>query len=188
MGRPRRFRTVTTVTVAFVVAAGSAAAAVALASGAAPQASHGRSRSTGATGTSGTSGVTTWAGTPVTAKAIPLGDGKVSSTPEVGYEDSCTTAFSTRGGAVTAVPWIDTSTGTWNMVEKLRVEGHNTWPTASHSFTLEGSSRVLQTDDLPVDATTGDVGGHVRVYRQSSSEIPELPVLSAFAPAHSARR
>lgn len=151
-----------TIIAAFAVAAGSAATAVAVASGATPQRSHRGNRSTGtagssgATATSGKSGVTKWAGTPVTPTAIPLGDGKVSTTAKVGYEDSCQTSFRTRGGAVTSVPWIDTSTGTWNMDTKLKVEGHNSWTAASHSFTLHGSSRVLHTNDLPVKATTGN--------------------------------
>lgn len=167
MSIPRRLKSATTIALSLAVVAAFVAAAVTVSSGATPAAPHGGAAGTsgagsGTTGstsgavTSGRSGVTSWAGTPITPTAIPLGDGKVSSTPKVGYEDSCRTSFSTRGGAVASVPWIDTATGTWNLDKKLQVEGHNTWSTASHSFTLEGSSRVLHTNDLPVNATTGN--------------------------------
>ncbi len=95
-----------------------------------------------------------WAGSPVTASAIPLGDGKVSTTPRVGYEDSCTTSFG-GGGAQVNGPWLDTAAGTWNAATKVSVQGSHTWAQASHSFSVTGTTRVLSTDDLPVGATTG---------------------------------
>ena len=38
----------------------------------------------------------------------------------------------------------------------MAVEGANRWADAGHSFTLEGSSRVLATNDLPTGGTTGN--------------------------------
>ncbi len=101
------------------------------------------------------SGVTQWAGSPVSVTAIPLGDGKLSTSPKVGYEDSCTLSFR-GGGARGALPWIDTDNNTWNLQAKVAVEGSNSWPNASHSFTREGTERVLTTNDLPDPGTTGN--------------------------------
>lgn len=100
----------------------------------------------------GGSGVTRWPGTPVAKTAIPVGDGKVSTSPKIGYEDSCTLSFR-QGGARASLPWIDASAGTWNMTEKPTVSGANSWPQAHHSFVLQGSKRVITTDDLPESAT-----------------------------------
>jgi YHYH protein len=101
------------------------------------------------------SGVASWSGTPISANAIPVGDGRVSPTPKVGYVDSCTTAF--NGHGPTGVePWIDTSAGTWDSTRKLHVQGANTWPNPSHSFSTSGSERVLETNHLPSGATTGN--------------------------------
>lgn len=102
------------------------------------------------------SGVVTWKGTPVSATAIPLGDGKVTTTaPKVGYVYSCTSQFR-GGGARHSGSWINTSAGTYNSTAKLHVEGSNSWPNASHSFTLSGPNRILKTNDLPTGATTGN--------------------------------
>src|SRR4051812_15138120 len=54
----------------------------------------------------------------VNPKALPLGDGHVSSSPRVGYVDSCQTSFGGRGGAQAAGPWIDSAAGTWDRTAK----------------------------------------------------------------------
>ncbi|MGH9121210.1 MAG: hypothetical protein ACRDYC_04570, partial [Acidimicrobiales bacterium] len=111
----------------------------------APSTSPTTSLGTGGTG----SAVLTWPSAPVTSSAIPLGDGHVTTTtPQAGYVYSCTDQFS-GGGATHVGPWIDTTTNTWNSTTKLHVEGSNSWPQASHSFTLTGAERVLMTNDLP---------------------------------------
>ncbi len=94
------------------------------------------------------SGVATWPGSTVSPTAIPIGDHKVSSVPRVGDTDSCVTSFRSAPGRDNR-PWIDASTDTWNMNEKIHVEGKHTWPAAEHSFTVRGSNRILQTNDLP---------------------------------------
>jgi len=106
------------------------------------------SSTTQASSSSAGSGVAQWSGTPVTETAIPLGDGKVSTSPQVGYQDSCETTFN-GGGARADGPWIDTSNNTWNLKEKIAVQGATTWSQASHDFTVNGDSRVLSTNDLP---------------------------------------
>ncbi|MGH9918733.1 MAG: hypothetical protein ACRD6W_07695, partial [Nitrososphaerales archaeon] len=67
---------------------------------------------TSAAGTSTTVGSMGYATTVVSSgeinpAAIPLGDGYLSTTPKVGYVDSCITSFPSGGGAEAAVPWID---------------------------------------------------------------------------------
>jgi hypothetical protein len=86
--------------------------------------------------------------------AIPLGDGYVSSTPKKGYVDSCATTFPSAPPSATP-PWINMATHTWNSDAKVAVEGSVSWPAASYSAALSGSTRVIQTNDLPIDHTTG---------------------------------
>ena len=87
---------------------------------------------------------------------LPLGDGKVSSDPRRGYVMSCMTAFR-GGGAQHAGPWIHGDT--WDMTQKISVQGRVTWPEASFRITTQGAdrlvSRVLQGNGLPVDTPTG---------------------------------
>jgi hypothetical protein len=92
---------------------------------------------------------------PVNPRAVPLGDGYVSTTPKVGYVDSCVTHFGGIGGAQGDGPWIDTATKTWNYTTKLTVNGRIHWPTGSFSATITGGKRVLKFNDLPIDHTTG---------------------------------
>lgn len=87
--------------------------------------------------------------------AIPLGDGKVSTTPKVGYVDSCVTHFSTSGGGSFASPWINTTNKTWDSLTKVEVEGRVSWPNARYSVKTSGAERVVTGNDLPVDHTTG---------------------------------
>jgi hypothetical protein len=99
------------------------------------------------------SSVNTWSAA-VDPKALPLGDGKVSTSPQVGYIDSCTTSFR-GGGARHAGDWINESAGTWNSETKVSVTGSVDWPTASFSNTLPGNDRILTTNDLPLKDLTG---------------------------------
>jgi YHYH protein len=116
---------------------------------ASPAQSPGRSASPSAAGVPSA----VWTGT-VSKDAIPLGDGKVSSTPRAGYVDSCTTSFR-GGGAQHSGSWINTTAGTWNGDAKISVQGSVTWPQASHSFTVDGTARTITTNDLPADHPTG---------------------------------
>ena len=111
---------------------------------------------TGGAGSATGSGVTTWAGSLVSPAAIPLGDGKVTTTSaRVGYVYSCASQFR-GGGARHSGSWINTAAGTWNAKAKLHVAGANSQPDASHSFTVSGANRILRTNDLPAGATTGN--------------------------------
>ncbi len=65
---------------------------------------------------------------PINPAAVPLGDGYVSTTPKVGYVDSCVTHFGSIGGARTDGPWINATKHTWDYETKLTVNGRIHWP------------------------------------------------------------
>ena len=90
---------------------------------------------------------------PINPAAIPLGDGYRSTTPKVGYVDSC--GIGGGGGATAVGPWIDERAHTWNSLTKPAVEGSVSWPDARFSVARSGSSRVIRTNDLPRGHTSG---------------------------------
>lgn len=96
----------------------------------------------------------TASGDHVNPAAIPLGDGHVSSSPRVGYVDSCTTSFK-GGGAEHSGPWLDAAAGVWDSETKPAVEGDVSWPNARYSVAVSGDYRVIKGNDLPVDHPTG---------------------------------
>lgn len=73
----------------------------------------------------------------VNRSAIPLGDGYLSTSPTVGYVDSCITHV-TGGGASREGPWIHSRAGTWSSETKLAVSGRVSWPQASYNMTIDG--------------------------------------------------
>jgi hypothetical protein len=87
---------------------------------------------------------------------LPLGDGKVSADARRGYVMSCMTAFR-GGGARNAGPWIHGET--WDVTQKIAVQGRVTWPQATFQITTQGAdrvvSRILQGNGLPVGTPTG---------------------------------
>jgi hypothetical protein len=87
--------------------------------------------------------------------ALPLGDDRYTDAPEAGYVFTCQTTFE-GGGAFTQGPWIDAGAGTWNMLDKVEVEGDVDWPDAMWDDALDGDTRTLSSVDLPVDHTTGE--------------------------------
>ena len=84
--------------------------------------------------------------------SIPLGDGKVSSLPKVGYVYSCQTSFR-GGGASHSGDWIHGST--WDMSQKISVLGKVYWPNASFSSVINGITRTITGNGLPVSEPTG---------------------------------
>lgn len=102
------------------------------------------------TSTTTTTTTTTTSSGAIDPTAIPLGDGKVSSTtPAVGYVYSCISTFPSTGGASVVGPWINTSAGTWNSTTKVAVEGSVAWPANAATFTLSGSNRLIASNGLP---------------------------------------
>jgi YHYH protein len=88
----------------------------------------------------------------INPRAIPLGDGDVSTTPKVGYVDSCTTNFR-GGGAAHSGPWIQGKT--WDSITKPAVQGSVSWPNALYKVRTTKSKRIITFNDLPTDHTTG---------------------------------
>lgn len=83
---------------------------------------------------------------------IPLGDGKVSTTPKVGYVYSCQTTFR-GGGADHSGNWVNGDT--WNLNKKIHVSGDVSWPNAKFSVNFDGNNLILSGNGLPTNATTG---------------------------------
>ena len=87
---------------------------------------------------------------------LPLGDGKISDAPRRGYVMSCMTEFRGRG-AQNAGPWIHGTT--WDLTEKMQVQGRVMWPEAVFRITPQANgrvvSRILDGNGLPVDTPTG---------------------------------
>ena len=85
-------------------------------------------------------------------KALPLGDGKVSSEPRRGYVYACMSSF--RGGGARHVGnWIHGST--WDETQKIHVRGDVSWPQAYISIRPDGDRRLITSNALPDDHTTG---------------------------------
>ena len=85
---------------------------------------------------------------------LPLGDRKFSTTgAKIGYVYSC---MSLSGSPVVAnAPWINNSAGTWNLIEKVAVEGSVAWK-GSISTKTSGSSLVIVANEVPISPhTTG---------------------------------
>ncbi|MGQ0802635.1 MAG: YHYH protein [Actinomycetota bacterium] len=85
---------------------------------------------------------------------LPVGDDSVGSTAGVGLLWSCQTEFMDgAAGAQAEGSWFN-GDGTWNLEEKLVVDGEVSWP-SEFAVTLEGDTRVFTGNELP-DHTTGE--------------------------------
>lgn len=120
---------------------------------------------------------------------LPLGDGKISSTPTRGSVWPCRTeTFGTRrshGGE-----WIKTADGTFDFANKPTVDGDVMWP--HHiSITLAGDKRRIVGNDLPLHGTGNfPISPGSDVYRYDTNpnsiraqdvlmELPSNPVAAA---------
>lgn len=87
---------------------------------------------------------------------LPLGDGHISTTPERGNVMSCRMGPG-RGGARHVGNWIHGDT--WDLTEKLHVEGKVSWPEAQFAITETSDgrivSRIVKGNGLPVKTLTG---------------------------------
>ncbi len=89
---------------------------------------------------------------------LPLGDGKFSDHPQSGYVFSCQRNFSQNApGAQVVGPWIHGKT--WDLTEKISVQGKIDWPNAQFKIEQTGDvrvvSRLITGNGLPVDTPTG---------------------------------
>lgn len=78
---------------------------------------------------------------------LPLGDGKISKSPKIGWIWACR-VNPQAGGAHRVGPWIDQKAGTFDMIAKTVVRGSVTWP---HQFkiAIQGDKRVLTSNVFP---------------------------------------
>ncbi len=82
---------------------------------------------------------------------LEVGDGKYSTSPQIGYVYSCMTSFN-GGGAQGTGNWMN-GDGTWDATKKAVVDGSVTWP-GSFTISIQGDQRVFTGNDLP-DHPTG---------------------------------
>ena len=91
----------------------------------------------------------------VSVHSLPVGDGKVTTTgAQRGYVYRCG-AGGNGGGASAQGPWFN-GDGTYDLTEKATVDGAVSWPEASYSNAVSGTTRTISTTDLPVGGTTGN--------------------------------
>ncbi|MDE1967190.1 MAG: YHYH protein [Patescibacteria group bacterium] len=85
---------------------------------------------------------------------LPLGDYRyVTKAPKKGYVYLCNTAQG-GGGAQENGPWIGTST--WNIYQKIYVQGATSWPNATVHISVANGTRTIVSNGLPTVGTTGD--------------------------------
>lgn len=100
--------------------------------------------------------VNTWVGPAADLTALPIGTDLVSTAgASVGGLYVCDGGNPNGGGAFAVGPWIDEAAGTWDLTGKVYVEGEITWPMAEYSETVEGDTRRIVSNGLPVDTMSG---------------------------------
>lgn len=84
---------------------------------------------------------------------LPLGDGRLVDTPKPGYIVECHTNPE-AGGAFAEGTWFN-GDGTWNLLEKVSVEGEVPQAGWYFHYGVQGDERVFATADIP-DYPTGE--------------------------------
>jgi hypothetical protein len=106
-------------------------------------------------GASGTI-VNTWTGAKVDPTKLPIGDSSVTTNGAgIGKLYACSRGNANAPGASADGPWLNVAAGTWDSTTKLAVKGEISWPTAKYTETVSGGSRVLTSNNLPVDIKSG---------------------------------
>lgn len=83
---------------------------------------------------------------------LPVGDGRVSDAPRLGYVFACNTGFR-QGGARHVGGWFHGDT--WNPLEKPHVRGRVMWSEAAFDLSQEGQRQRVVSNGLPVGQPTG---------------------------------
>lgn len=85
---------------------------------------------------------------------LPIGDGKYSTSPKVGYVFSCITNFvnPNQAGARATGAWYNAAAGTYDLTMKPTVDGQVSWP-SQFTIMLQGNNRVITGNDLPSHTT-----------------------------------
>jgi YHYH protein len=91
-------------------------------------------------------------GNPLDPTRLPLGDGKIGSSAEVGRVFSCQTTFPPAGGAFKDGSWIKPD-GSFDLTTKAVVDGSASW-TSSQSITMDDTTNSITGNGLP-NHTTG---------------------------------
>lgn len=84
---------------------------------------------------------------------LPLGNHKAVTTAQKGFVYTCNTTFS--GSGATPGPWIDANGRSYNLTQKVRVNGNTTWPQATIQVVPSGNDRRIIANGLPVGHSTG---------------------------------
>jgi hypothetical protein len=129
---------------------------------------------------------------PTDLTKLPIGDGKVTTAPQIGSVDSCQTSFG-GGGASSTGAWFNSSTGLFDLTIKPAVQGSVAWSAHAFTATIVGATRQLVTNDLP-SHTTGtypiaasdpahQYDGNPNIIRSQSIQFNVLasPVVAASA-------
>ena len=86
---------------------------------------------------------------------LPVGDGKaVTDGPSKGYVYLCRTG-GTGGGAQERGPWFVNNNTEYDLNAKVHVEGSVSWD-GEYDATVDGDRRIIATNDVPHDHTTGE--------------------------------
>ncbi len=94
-------------------------------------------------------------GAKVDKRALPLGDGKVTTSgPRRGWIYVCRTSNS-PAGAFEEGPWINATDNTYDITAKVTVDGSVQWPQAIFDRSTQDGVRTLSGNGLPVGYTTG---------------------------------
>src|SRR3954469_25385577 len=85
---------------------------------------------------------------------LPVGDGLfVTDGPKAGYVYRCRAPVG-GGGAQSRGPWLVHNHTQYDLNKKVAVQGDVRW-VGTYSMTIDGSQRVITTNDLPHDHTAG---------------------------------
>jgi len=112
-------------------------------------------------------------------KRLPVGDYKVSTAGPARDHIFLCNQGGGGGGASSQGPWFN-GDGTWDATKKLSVDGAITWPGATFSERVEGATRTLSGNGLPVGETTGSfpisAGDDVYAYDRNPNTIREQSI------------
>lgn len=86
---------------------------------------------------------------------LPVGDNKyVTDTPKKGYIYLCHAPNGQEGGAGSRGPWFVNNNTQYDVNKKAHVQGSVTW-SGSYNMDVNGGQRIITTNDLPSNHTTG---------------------------------
>lgn len=86
---------------------------------------------------------------------LPVGDNKyVTDTPKKGYVYLCHAPNGQEGGAGSRGPWFTNNNTQYDINKKLHIQGSVSWK-GSYTMAVSGDKRIITTNDLPNDHTTG---------------------------------